>query len=64
MRLCSTGKVQYSKRIYALIALAQIQDAREPGHQEKRVYRCPICKWWHLTSQDQRTELYDNTASI
>lgn len=26
--------------------------ARKHHREEKRIYHCPICKYWHLTSKD------------
>ena len=54
---CPSGKVRYSNKVRALLAIVKIEEKgpREiGGHIPKRVYRCLICKKWHLTSQDQR----------
>ena len=42
------SKVRYPVRLGALIALSNTARA---GRDEQRVYRCPHCKGWHLTSQ-------------
>ena len=54
---CSTtGKVRYSEKIDAQIALANAtrptrrNDQNRPK-EEKRVFRCPSCHGWHLTSK-------------
>lgn len=52
---CITGKFRYRDRIAAQLALATIDDT-DPKRREKRAYRCPLCRGWHLTSQAQRTE--------
>lgn len=50
MARCSTGKVQYFARVDAELALASI-DRTNPTRREQRVYHCPVCDGWHLTSQ-------------
>ncbi|MFI6560363.1 hypothetical protein [Streptomyces sp. NPDC050534] len=51
--LCPTGKFRYRDRIGALFALTGIDNA-DPKRREKRTYRCPACRGWHLTSQIKR----------
>lgn len=46
-----SGKVRYRDRRQAVDALQVIQAQRPDGHHECRVYRCPHCRGWHLTSQ-------------
>ncbi len=58
MSVCQTGKVIYGSRLSALFALVQIQRQDDPQHREKRVYRCPVCRRWHLTSQERRQHAY------
>ena len=43
-------KVRYRDRVAAALALAKIQRQGKSGHTERRAYRCPNCKGWHLTS--------------
>lgn len=43
-------KVRYRDRVAALLALAKIYQQDKAGHTERRAYRCPKCKGWHLTS--------------
>jgi uncharacterized protein with PIN domain len=43
-------KVRYRDRIAALLALTRTSDERRPK-AERRAYRCPYCRGWHLTSQ-------------
>ncbi|WP_054816423.1 hypothetical protein [Nocardia arizonensis] len=50
---CATGKVQYFAAADAELALAGI-DRSDPRRREQRVYHCPVCEGWHLTSQDPR----------
>jgi hypothetical protein len=49
-------KVRYRDRIAALLALASTASKKHTAREktEKRVYRCPRCKGWHLTSQEAR----------
>lgn len=45
-------------RIAAELTLENIQlNARRTIHDEKRSYPCPFGDHWHLTSEDQRTDL-------
>lgn len=50
---CPTGKFRYRDRIAALLALGRIDNV-DPGRRESRVYRCPQCRGWHLTSKPKR----------
>jgi hypothetical protein len=45
-------KIRYRDRIAALLALATVQARDKPGRpkQERRAYRCPDCRGFHLTS--------------
>lgn len=54
MRGCS--KIGYKDKIGAMFALSQTRSQTAQGNrQEKRVYLCPICHKWHLTSHDRRS---------
>ena len=47
-----TGHGQRRSRIDALLALASTgRNGQRRPKEEKRAYRCPECKGWHLTSQ-------------
>lgn len=49
------GKVRYRNEndaINALSSLKSYQNKGEEKRQEKRIYECPKCSGWHLTSQD------------
>jgi hypothetical protein len=46
-----TGKQVYGTRARAI--KYAIRAARQTG-QPYRIYRCPHCDWWHLTSQNRR----------
>jgi hypothetical protein len=50
------GKVRYRDKIAAKIALASAQHQDGSGRPkiEKRIYRCPNCFGFHLTSQAKR----------
>lgn len=47
------GKLRYSSIDDATAALANI-DHHNPRRREQRVYLCPFCHGWHLTSQPPR----------
>lgn len=51
MTRCPSGKVRYRDDIGAKLALAQLRRLDGPKHLERRAYRCPKCKGWHLTSK-------------
>lgn len=45
------GKRKYRSRMDAMLALANTQGSRRSNRRnEKRIYRCPDCGGWHLTS--------------
>jgi len=55
--LCSSGKRPFRTEELAVKALEGSRwirqhgdGARVPGEAEKRVFECPACRWWHLTS--------------
>lgn len=52
---CRSGKLRYRDRLGAEIALASTERGRASSRDEKRVYRCPDCAGWHLTSRGRRT---------
>lgn len=43
-------KIRYRNELDAKLALASTQRSRNPRRKERRYYRCPECKSWHLTS--------------
>ena len=49
-------KVRYRDKGSALLALDTVQRKfdDEDVKVEKRAYRCPLCKGWHLTSTEKR----------
>lgn len=51
---CRTGKLRYRDRIAALLTLDRL-DNLDPARREKRAYRCPLCRGWHLTSKPKGT---------
>ncbi len=68
-RKCSaTGKVRFSTKIDAQIALANAtrptrrNDQNRPK-EEKRVFLCPSCHGWHLTSMRTWQPRYERKAS-
>ena len=50
-----TGKIRYRSDIDAKIVLSEIQhkDSSRRPKIETKVYNCPHCKGWHLTSKPQ-----------
>ena len=46
-----SGKLQYSTEAIAMRALARARSRHAKGVQEKRVYKCPECNMFHLTSK-------------
>ncbi|MFF2557402.1 hypothetical protein ACFVUS_40820 [Nocardia sp. NPDC058058] len=46
---CGIGKRRYMTRSDAELVLACL-DRTNPHRREKRVYCCPVCDGWHLTS--------------
>ena len=52
-RMKSCGKRAYRDGIAAKLALAEIAHKDRPSRDktEKRTYRCPDCRNWHLTSR-------------
>lgn len=50
-RSVKCGKRKYNSRMDAMLALANTQGYRSTNKRdEKRVYKCPDCGGWHLTS--------------
>lgn len=45
------GKRRYKDNIAALLALSSTNRA---GRPERRAYRCPVCRGYHLTRQPAR----------
>ncbi len=54
--LCPTRKAAYRKKLWALMAVARIQRESDRPVVPIRVYQCPYCQKWHLTSQSAKTE--------
>ncbi|WP_146089005.1 hypothetical protein [Nocardia cyriacigeorgica] len=55
---CRSGKLTYFSFDDADLALAGM-DRNDPRRREQRVYLCPICRGWHLTSQELRSQVGD-----
>lgn len=47
---CSTGKRRFQAQYYAKVALSTAVRDRSPKRAEQRIYQCPRCAGWHLTS--------------
>lgn len=46
------GKICYKTKAAALKAMKSAREKRKTrkAHVERRVYRCPYCRFWHVTS--------------
>ena len=44
-------KIKYRDKIAAMFALAQCRNSIKGKRQERKIYFCPECKKFHLTSQ-------------
>lgn len=51
MSACLTGKRRYPTKLDAKIALADILRRDRKQRREQRIYRCPSCNGFHLTSK-------------
>lgn len=49
------SKKSYTRK-EAVTALKQIKKRSRHNNQARRMYRCPVCKQWHLTSQIKRSQ--------
>lgn len=58
---CQSGKLTYFSFEEADLALAGM-DRDDPRRREQRVYLCPICRGWHLTSQQLRSQVDNRTT--
>ncbi|CAM5288511.1 hypothetical protein GCM10010329_81020 [Streptomyces spiroverticillatus] len=48
---CPTGKVRYPDKITAKMSMSRAEAA---GRGEQRVYRCPQCHGYHLSSSARK----------
>lgn len=54
---CPSGKIRYHDERTARAELVSTVIARNAGkvkRHETRVYECPLCEGWHLTSRPER----------
>jgi len=59
--MCPSDKNRHATEIDAMIALADTQSAlRKAARSERRVYRCPLCAGWHLTSAHHKKSKPDD----
>lgn len=55
----SCKKRKYKDKISAMFALSQCRKQDAVGNrQELRVYFCPVCKHWHLTSKIMKNKIH------
>lgn len=49
-----TGKMGYADKLTAMIVLGRCASPmkRRNKREEKRMYQCPFCSMWHLSSKD------------
>lgn len=47
---CKSGKLRFVSEKAATEALDLALRSKDPKRMEERVYPCPLCKGWHLTS--------------
>lgn len=47
-------KTRFRDEVGAKIALSQIAVSDKAKRREVRVYKCPKCRGWHLTSQPKK----------
>lgn len=52
---CPSRKIGYRDKIAAQMALASTGASSSSRRDEKRIYRCPDCSAWHMTSQGRRS---------
>ncbi len=54
--MADCGKIRYRDKIAAQLALASTGSNKHTRREkdEQRVYRCPQCHGWHLTSAKKR----------
>ena len=52
-------KVKYKDKLSAMFALSQCRRVGnyKSNRDEKRIYFCPICKAYHLTSKNKKKDL-------
>ena len=57
---CKTGKIKWHTELDAKMAMANCAQKGSHTHRnghsprEIRVYKCPLCHYWHTTSQPKR----------
>jgi hypothetical protein len=50
--MCATGKVEFTSAKAARTALNRAKRSRRERRHERSFYRCPICRSFHLTSNE------------
>lgn len=59
--MSTCAKVRFRDELGAKIALSQIAVKDGAKRRERRAYRCPRCRGWHLTSQEKNNTTPANT---
>lgn len=50
--VCTKRKFRSKRQAERALLDCKIQALRDERRQETRVYECPICHYWHLTSRE------------
>lgn len=49
-------KTRYSSEVFAMLDIARIRSKSNRDKVPVRAYKCPECKYWHLTSKHSRAQ--------
>ena len=53
-KTCRSGKRRFSKHGDAVRCMRLMKRCKQLNRSPKRIYHCPLCDGWHVTSQDYR----------
>lgn len=51
---CPSGKISMTSRKQAEQKMRAYWRTKRPGKMPTRVYKCPLCEGWHMTSAPMR----------